>query len=174
MISPRVLQEVKFRVPGCPTVVHSALRLRKNFIYCHFISKVTVIQEETEPLPCCYLCRMHMSVGRLKMHKNKARFNKNTQMRWMSQDVAIAARCFEVTVSLTGEEEEERIKGVKVFRYFGRMLDWSDENWPAVPCSIRKAHHVWGRLGKVLRRKSPNPAFSAEFYGVLVQAVIFF
>ena len=117
---------------------------------------------------------MHMPAGRLISHRKTERYDKKTQMIWSRQYVAIAARCLEVTVSLTGEEEEERIKGVKVFRYFGRMLDWSDENWPAVPCSIRKAHHVWGRLGKVLRRKSPDPAFSAEFYGVLVQAVIFF
>ena len=41
---PRVLQEVKFPVPGCPAVAHSAGRLHKNFMYRHFRYKVEVVQ----------------------------------------------------------------------------------------------------------------------------------
>ena len=42
--SLRVLQEVKCPVPGCPEVAHSAGRIREHFMYCHFISKVAVVQ----------------------------------------------------------------------------------------------------------------------------------
>ena len=52
--------------------------------------------------------------------------------------MAIAARCLEVTFSLTGEEEAERIEGVEVFKYLGRLLDRSDENWTEVLSNIRK------------------------------------
>ena len=51
----RVLQEVECPVTGCPAVAHSAVRLCGHFMKHHFISKVEVVQEETEPLPCCDL-----------------------------------------------------------------------------------------------------------------------
>ena len=64
----------------------------------------------------------------------------------------ITDRCSEATFILTGEEEAEFIEGVKVFKYLGRLLDWSDDNWPAVLQKIRKLHQVWGQIRKMLRR----------------------
>ena len=48
---PKVLQEVRCPVPGCPEVAHSAGRLHEHFMFCHFISKVAVVQERKEPIP---------------------------------------------------------------------------------------------------------------------------
>ena len=42
--------------------------------------------------------------------------------------MAIAARCSDATFGLIGEEEAERIEGVEVFKYLGRLLDRSDED----------------------------------------------
>ena len=58
--------------------------------------------------------------------------DKNTQMKWQRRDLDIADRCSEATISLTGEEEAERIEGVEVFKYLGQMLDRSDNNLPMV------------------------------------------
>ena len=41
---PKVLQEVRCPVPGCPEVAHSAGRLHKHFMFCHFRSMVAVVQ----------------------------------------------------------------------------------------------------------------------------------
>ena len=112
----RVLQEVECPVTGCPAVAHSAVRLCGHFMKHHFISKVEVVQEETEPLPCCDLCVIQIPEGRLIKHRRTARCDKNTQTRWRRRDAAIAARCLEVTFSLTREEEAERIEGVEVFK----------------------------------------------------------
>ena len=48
---PKVLQEVRCLVPGCPVVAHIAGRLCEHFMCCHFRSKLVVFQEGTEPLP---------------------------------------------------------------------------------------------------------------------------
>ena len=40
----KVLQEVRFLMPGCPVVAHSARRLREHIMYCQFRSKVMVVQ----------------------------------------------------------------------------------------------------------------------------------
>ena len=100
-------------------------------MYQHFWSQVAVVQEGAETLPRCDLCRMHMTAGRLIKDLWYHRCNKNTQMRWRRRDVAIASQCIEVIFSLTGEEGAEFIKGVDIFKYLGRPLDRSYDNWLA-------------------------------------------
>ena len=73
---PRVLQEVKCLVPGCPSEAHSAGRLHEHFIYRHFKFNVVVVQERMEPLPCYELYRMHIPAGRLIRHRRTARCKK--------------------------------------------------------------------------------------------------
>ena len=53
---PKVLQEVVCPVPGCPSVAHSAGRLCEHFMFCHFRSKVAVVQKGKYPLPRCDMC----------------------------------------------------------------------------------------------------------------------
>ena len=77
--------------------------------------------------------------------------------------MAILARCLEATFSLTGEEEAEHIKGVEVFKYLRRLLDRSDDDWPAVLRNISKERQVWGRLRKLLRREGTKPSVLAKF-----------
>ena len=126
---PRVLHEVKCLVPGCPSVAHSAGRPHEHFMYCHFRSKVAVVQEGMETLPCCDWQETHMPVGRNIRRRKTVHFDKNTQMSWRRWDVAIASRCLEATFSLTGDEEAEYIKGMEVFKYLGWLLEWLDEDW---------------------------------------------
>ena len=111
-------------------MAHIAGIPRKHFMYRPFRSNVAVVQEGVDILPCCDLCGMHMPAGRIIRHRKTARYNKNTQMRWRSRDVAITARCLEATFSLTGEYEVEHIEGLEVFKYLGQLLDRSYNDWP--------------------------------------------
>ena len=102
---PRVLKTVRCPVPSCPEVVHSAGRMRENFMYRHFLSQIAVVQEGMEPLPRCDLCGMHMSAGRILKHQRTKWCDRNMHIRWRRKDVAIASRCEGVTFSLTGEDD---------------------------------------------------------------------
>ena len=77
---PKVLQEVICPVPGFPAVAHITCILCQNFIFCHFISKVAVFQEEKELLPRSNMCRMHIPEGVLIRNRRMARCDSNTQM----------------------------------------------------------------------------------------------
>ena len=77
-------------------------------------------------------------------------------------------------LSLNGEEGEEIIEGVALFKYLGRSLDQSDDDWSAVRRKIIKGHHVWGRLGVILSREGDKPTTSAAFYRAVVQVAILF
>ena len=51
-------------------------------------------------------------------------------------------------------------------------MDRSDEDWPAVFWNIGKAHRVWNRLGKLLRREGAELQVSAMFYQAVVKSVL--
>ena len=54
----------------------------------------------------------------------------------------ISAGCSEATFSLIGEEETRCIEGVDVFKYLGRMLEWSDDDWTEFLRNIWKVRQV--------------------------------
>ena len=56
-----------------------------------------------------------------------------------------------------GEDEAECIERVENFKYLGRMLDQSDNDWPEVRQNVGKACQVWSRIGKLLRREGVEP-----------------
>ena len=53
-------------------------------------------------------------------------------MRWRRRDVTITSQCAEASFSLTEEYKAECIEGVDKFRYVGRIIYWSDNDWPEV------------------------------------------
>ena len=146
--------------------------MREKFMYMHFFAGIVVVQEGRDPLPRCDLCGIHMPAGRLLKHQQKQQCEGDTQMLWRRRDVKITSRCAEAAFSLTGEDKAECIKGVETFIYLGRILDRSDNDWPAVLRNVGKACRVWSRLGKLLRREGEEPRVSVMFYRAVVQAVL--
>ena len=47
----------------------------------------------------------------------------------------------------------EQMRAVTDFRYLGRVLTNTDDDWLAVAGNIRKARASWGRLARVLGRE---------------------
>ena len=84
------------------------------------------------------------------------------------------SQCKDATFILTGEECAECIKGVETFKYLGRILDLSDEDWPEDLQNLGKARRVWNRLGKILKREGAEPRVYAMFYRAVVQSVLCF
>ena len=66
------------------------------------------------------------------------------------------------------------MKAVKEFRYLGRVLTATDDDWPAVAGNIRKAWVSWGRLARVLGREGANSKVSRSFYTAVTQQVFLF
>ena len=66
------------------------------------------------------------------------------------------------------------MEAVSDFRYLGRLLTATDNDWPAVTWNITKAQRSWGRLAKVLGREGSDPKVSPTFYIAVSQAVLLF
>ena len=66
------------------------------------------------------------------------------------------------------------MEAVSEFRYLGRLLTATDNDWPAVAGNIRKARVSWGRLVWVLGREGADPKVSRIFYTAVTQQVLLF
>ena len=60
------------------------------------------------------------------------------------------------------------------FKYLGRILTATDNDWPSVVGNLRKARRSWGRLSRVLGREGADPKVSRVFYIAVNQAVLLF
>ena len=50
------------------------------------------------------------------------------------------------------------------FRYLGRLLTATDDDWPEVAGNIKKARRRWGRLARAIGREGKDPKVSRTFY----------
>ena len=66
------------------------------------------------------------------------------------------------------------MEAVTEFRYLGRLLKATDDDWPEVAGNIKKAWRSWGRLAKVLGREGEYPKVSQTFYIAVTQQVLLF
>ena len=55
------------------------------------------------------------------------------------------------------------IESVTEFKYLGRILTATEDDWPAVVVNLGKARRSWGRLSQVLGREGADPKVLLEF-----------
>ena len=174
MSFPRVIRSVRFPVPGCPAVSHSAGRLREHFMFRDLRSWIAVVQEGMYLLPCCDMCGIHMPTGWIIGHRRTARCDRNMQMRLRIRYVEIASKCTGETFSLMRYDGAECFEGVDYFKYLGRVLHQSDEDWKAVHRNIGRVREVWGSLGNFLMGDGADLIVSEKFYQAVLQVVLLF
>ena len=68
----------------------------------------------------------------------------------------------------------KRMQSVTEFRYLGRILTSTDDDWPAVARNLQKARVTWGRLARILVREGADPKVSRNFYIAVTQQVLLF
>ena len=66
------------------------------------------------------------------------------------------------------------MEAVTEFRYLGRLLTATGDDWPAVAGNIKKARRSWGRMSWVLGREGADPKVSRTFYIDVAQQELLF
>ena len=92
----RILNLAECPVEGCPPRVKKPVRLRENFMFRHWKSKVTILQEGPELLPRCDQCDIHMQAARIFKHRQSDKCHKSRERRLRRRDVEMAERCGEM------------------------------------------------------------------------------
>ena len=58
------------------------------------------------------------------------------------------------------------------FKYLGRVLMESDENWPEVVGNLSKGQQRWVQMLRILGQEGAEPRTSGNFYKAVVQATL--
>ena len=66
------------------------------------------------------------------------------------------------------------MEAVSEFRYLGRLLMATNNDWPAVAGNIQKVRVSWGRLARVLGMEGADPKVSQNFYTAVTLEVLLF
>ena len=82
--------------------------------------------------------------------------------------------CGEVEFSLYGKEGDTLVEGVSNFKYMGRSLNQTDEDWQVVRQIFNRVRKVWGGLVKIIQGEGADTKVVAMFSKTVVQAVILF
>ena len=106
---PQILKSVECPEKGSPTKAKTPGRLRENFMFRHWKSKVAILQEVPELLQRCDQCRMHMQGARLFKNQQSDKCHKSTERRLWRRDVEIAERCRKMEFNIDEEEEDKRV-----------------------------------------------------------------
>ena len=125
-------------------------------------------------LPRCDQCGMHMSAARLFKHRLTDICNKATERRIRWRDVEIVERCGDMEFRLYGGEGGNMLERVSTFKYLGRPLYRTDDDWPTIRRNIMRTRTVWGRLGKLVLREGAYPRVLEMFYRTVAQTVQLF
>ena len=63
---------------------------------------------------------------------------------------------------------------VAEFKYLGKFLTVSDDNWPALVGNVRNASKQWAQMSRIIGQELMDPQTSGNFYKGVVQATILF
>ena len=96
----RILKLVECPVEGFPERAKTPGILGENFMYGQWKSKVAIMQEVPELLPRCEKCGMHMPAANIFKHRQSEKCHKATERRLRRRDVEMAARFWEMELSL--------------------------------------------------------------------------
>ena len=66
------------------------------------------------------------------------------------------------------------LETVTAFKYLGRVLTASDDDWPSVVDKLRKDRSRWAYLSRILGREGSDPWTSRTFYKELFQFILLF
>ena len=146
---------------GCPGVLATQAAMRVQFLHRHVHDTLVILEEGNPPLPRSPLCDLQVSRKALNgRHLGTSQCRTGTERK--------RRRLAEAEMQVTSERAfhayGEQMRAVTEFRYLGRVLTDTDDDWPAVAGNIRKARAIWGRLGRVLGRKGADPKVSHSFY----------
>ena len=161
----------KCPVEGCPEKLATRKTMRVHFVHPHVLNTVVMLEEENLPHPRCVRCDMQVprralngrhpgTVQCVKEAKRKRRRLAETETR--------------ENLERDFEAYGDPIELVSEFKYLGRIMTATDDDWPAVVGNLRKARKSWGRLARVIIREGAEPKVSRKFYIAVTQAVFLF
>jgi len=158
-------------VEGCSGSARSWDNLRRHFCHRHPDDTLCILEEAPTPLPKCELCGMHVKPNAIRGGHQTSLLCKRGAARLRQRKVNEEARLArEQVFTIYGEP----LQSVIVFKYLGRPLSSTDDDWPALYRNLSRARKRWGQVRRVLTRDGATPKISGMFYKAIVQSVLLY
>ena len=142
-----------------------------QFLHRHVLDTVVMLEEGNPPHPWCARCDMQVPQRALKgRHPGTAQCLKGAERNRQRLAETDTRENSERAFEAYGAE----IESVTEFKYLGRILMATDDDWPALVGNIGKARRSRGSLLRVLGREGADPKVSRAFYIALTQSVLLF
>ena len=135
--------------------------MRVQFWHRHVRDNVVILEEVNLPHPRCPLCDMLVPWKALNgMHRLTAQCTRGAERRGRKlaaeEEIEITTRAF----SAYGRPLEM----VTSFKYLGRVISETDDNWPALVRNLARVNTVWRRMSHILSREGATPWVSGFFF----------
>ena len=148
-------------VEECPGTLATKTAMRVHFVHRHVQDTVVMLEEGNLSHPQCPRCDLQVPRKALNgRHLGTAQCKKGAEQKPIRLAETETRENSERAFHAYGKPME----AVSEFRYLGRLLTATDDDWPAVAGNIRKARASWGRLAQVLGREGADPKVSRSFY----------
>ena len=142
-----------------------------HFVHRHVHDTVVMLEEGNLPLPRCPQWDLRVSRKALNgRHLGTSQCRTGTERKRIRLAEAEIRENSERAFHAYGKQ----MKAVTEFRYLGRLLTATYDDWPEVAGNIRKARVSWGRLARVLGQEGADPNVSRIFYTAVTQQVLLF
>ena len=121
--------------------------MRVHFVHQPVHDTVVILEEGNLPLPRCPRCDLQVSRKALN-----GRHLETNQCRTVAERKLRRLAAAEITSEKAFHAYGKKIRAVTEFRYLGRVMTNTDNDWPAVEGNLRKARVTWGKLARILGR----------------------
>ena len=158
-------------VEGCRGVSATRAAMRVHFVHKHVHNTVVILEEGNLPLPLCPRCDRQVSRKALN-----GRHLETSQCRKVAErkQRRLAEAELEATSEKAFHTYGTKMRAVTEFKYLGRVLTNTYDDWPAVAGNIRKARASWGRLARILGREGADLKVTRSFYTAVTQQALLF
>ena len=154
-------------VENCKKKEKSAGEMRRHFRNRHW-NDVIEIQEEGL-LPQCSKCLLFQSCVDEK-HQNTLDCKRFTKIKDDREKAKVQQKAPQKIFYVNGTP----IKRVKEFKYLGRILSDTDTDTAAMDYNLQRAREKWGRIGRILSKKSFDAKSMGTFYKTIIQSVLLY
>ena len=156
---------------GCPGVLATRAAMQVHFVQRHVHDTVVILEEGNLPLQKGPRCDLQVSRKALNgRHLETSQCRMGTERK--RQRLAEAE--MRVTLEKAFHAYGIQMRAVTEFKYLGRVLTNTDDDWSEVAGNIRKERANWGRLARILGREGADPKVSRSFYTAVTQQVLLF
>ena len=158
-------------VEGCPGMSATRAAMPVHFVHRHVHDTVVILEEGNLPLPRCPRCDLQVSRKALNeryLETNQCKKGAERNQR------RLAAAEVKNTSEKAFHAYGDKMRAVTEFRYLGRVMTNTDDNWPAVAGNLRTERVSWGRLARILGREGADPKVSRNLYISVTQQVLLF